>query len=1178
MRKKALKLLVAITALTLVFSVGCKKKGVESGGVENIETTITLAQDKLDLKVGDSSYIVPTFDAQEGVNVVYRSTDESVVSVTEYGEVSALKEGTAEIIVTYGELQTKCSVTVSLGGELPQIVVNGIDENSVQMIAVGDSLSVNPYVSFNSKNYDDATVEYTIADTDVVEFANGSFIAKKIGETSVTIRATWRGVNNATLERKFTVKVIENVELSVNGGLNSVFNLYTVGQLGNLTYDAELPFVITANQLINGSVVALTPTVNVVEGEELITIENGKIRSNGIAGVAEVEISCMSSGNEKFEATVTVNVLRSVGVYAEKVLFSAADGELPISDIFGQDELLTSAECEGESLIISEDKKCVLGLTTLSTGATEKTITVYGQNVGYQISLEAYTKVIDEAKDLEYFILNNENTDTITARFNGYYILAKDIDASGYVRGTSGFVSASNTVSSYSAVGLTGTFDGRGHVISNLTLGEVGSDFEKFDANKRKDYTYSLFGVIGGGTVKNLALDGINFAAPASVTKGSQAALATSIRGGTIENVYVRVTGLNYSDVKWRPSVGLAHHIDETSVLKNCIVEVEDDGTVQAVKDKSGDQLGASYGSLVGRGLPEESVLEKNWKNVYVISTDALSVSYKSVSGVYVPTVTDAANANPNADNTVNTIKRYQNISEFLYADNDYSAFDTRFWTVNEGFAPVWKGLEGSRYARVTVNGEPMKELTLNAAQASGEYVIGVEVLGEATTGYTMTAVGSGLVITRNTFRVAHAGVTEFKILFEGTELTLTVNVTTQTTTYAQTVEFSAMHGKLPLADIFGTDNVELVSAFQGETALTISQDKKCVLGVQTLGADGKIAKDRAVQTQITVYTASQGVVINLNAYAGIITSAEDLAVFCLDNTNYAYIDSASANDALPQKLVNGYYVLGNDIDASKTTWTMPTQGFISSTYNPLMDSKGFQGTFDGCGYTISNLTFGGILTSRNDYTGTKWKNNSYSLFGIIGKNAVVKNFALTNVQYKARFNGSAETMATCSGLAYYISSGATVENVYVSVKGVIDGGNATNATFAAFAYAVSAAAKLNNIVVDNGNVNETTLGYKKYGSFVGRKHSNDNNTLISTDNWKNIYVITKDKPLYTGSTTSNSVLYAANEGQTGVDVVAGLYKYATASDWADATHDYSSFTNEYWSLTTGVPTFKAKN
>jgi hypothetical protein len=195
-------------------------------------------------------------------------------------------------------------------------------------------------------------------------------------------------------------------------------------------------------------------------------------------------------------------------------------------------------------------------------------------------------------------------------------------------------------------------------------------------------------------------------------------------------------------------------------------------------------------------------------------------------------------------------------------------------------------------------------------------------------------------------------------------------------------------------------------------------------------------------------------------------------------------------------------------------------------------------------------------------------------LFGILGKNAVVKNFALTNVKYVLTFNGKAETKATCAGIASYICSGATVENVYVSVDGVTAGGSANYCNVEGFAYAISATAKLNNIVVDSQNVNDDTAAYASYGSFVGRKHSNDNATSISTDNWKNIYVISSQR-LYALANSANNTLYASNDGQMGEDVVEGLYRYETVSAWKQATHNYASFENGCWKIDGGIPVWK---
>ena len=82
----------------------------------------------------------------------------------------------------------------------------------------------------------------------------------------------------------------------------------------------------------------------------------------------------------------------------------------------------------------------------------------------------------------------------------------------------------------------------------------------------------------------------------------------------------------------------------------------------------------------------------------------------------------------------------------------------------------------------------------------------------------------------------------------------------------------------------------------------------------------------------------------------------------------------------------------------------------------------GFRGTFDGRGYTVSNL---------NGFTPAK---TTYGIFGVIGADAVIKNVAFVNVTISG--NNSGLLAMRCHG---------TIENVYV--QGVrTNGGNFSGA------------------------------------------------------------------------------------------------------------------------------------
>ncbi len=1161
MKKKHVKFLcVAVLAcLTLGAFAGCKGCGKENGKssspqVETVLPTITLDRTQMTLKVGDVSYLVANYAAQDGVSVSYRSSDDTVASVNEHGEVTANKEGTAEITVTYGEATATCVVSVSLGGELPCVETGSVSEGSVQRITLNDTLEIAPSVRFNGREYDDGKFSYTLGDESVGAVENGVFTPKKKGVTTVTLKGEWRGVQGITLERTFTVEVLADVEISVNGGKNSTFELYTRAEMGDREYVTELPFVLNATEYVGTETIALVSNWEIVSGNELISIENEKIKSLGKSGTAKVFVTCEDTDGKEYQTEIAVNVHQSVGAYAGVVEFSAADGELPLADIFGGDVALVRAEHENDALSISEDKKRVLGLKTLSTGVTETTVTVYDEEVGYEIALNAYTKIVDEAVDFEYFRLNNADVRALGKTFDGYYILANDIDASGYVLGANGFV-GTGINNEYKAYGLTGTFDGNGHTVSNLTFGKVAEDFEKFDAEARKSYTYSLFGVIGnGGVVKNVGFDNVTFDVPAEVTKGGQSVLATWIMGGTVENVYIRLNGLQYHDVSWRGTAAIAYSVDNATKLTNCILDVGQDGSVAAAIAKLNGEanLGIAYGSLVADRIPDDETLAKNWKNVYVISDTPLSC--------YKTEYRDAANiAAETAARKITAVKRYESVADFVSATgNDYSAFAGGGWNVN-GNVPVWNGIDLQSYAVLGLGGKNGTEFLFDASDGLGPYELTVQVAGMGVSELTFTSDNACVSVQGATLTLNHVGTAnitaEYK--FEGKTYSLDckVNVIVPVEEYTQTITFSAMHGELPLAQIFGDENTQLVLAYQGDKALTIGADKKTVLGVQTTSRTG------AEALQLTVYSAMKGYKLHLNAYAGILKEAKDLAVFNLGNFDPTY-----SNNNVPtvEKKVDGYYVLGGDIDAAG--YTLSTQGFISVTHITQYDSTGFVGTFDGQGYTISNLTFGNADTDSviANADSTEVKGYTYSIFGIIGKGATVKNFAVTGVNFSLP---SKATKAVSTTLATWII-GATVENVYVQVQSLPSSLYRMTAPIAYGIYTHGTAAtsdpvRLKNVLVDATAISADNFveGAPHYGSLMARQPALDTNYDLAS--WSNVYVLASFAVSHTAD--ASNIASATNQ-------YTNVKRYVSVAEMKAAQNDYSSFATSYWTTTSGIP------
>ncbi len=121
----------------------------------------------------------------------------------------------------------------------------------------------------------------------------------------------------------------------------------------------------------------------------------------------------------------------------------------------------------------------------------------------------------------------------------------------------------------------------------------------------------------------------------------------------------------------------------------------------------------------------------------------------------------------------------------------------------------------------------------------------------------------------------------------------------------------------------------------------------------------------------------------------------------------------------------NRNYVLGADIDASETKNWNGKQGFKSLFITDfLTDEISFQGTFDGLGHVISGLTI------------NKPGIGVQSLFSVVGKNGVVQNLGMKNVNYLTNNTG---------GITF--RNFGTIRNSFVEGGAIISGDRFTNAS-----------------------------------------------------------------------------------------------------------------------------------
>ena len=280
---------------------------------------------------------------------------------------------------------------------------------------------------------------------------------------------------------------------------------------------------------------------------------------------------------------------------------------------------------------------------------------------------------------------------------------------------------------------------------------------------------------------------------------------------------------------------------------------------------------------------------------------------------------------------------------------------------------------------------------------------------------------------------------------------------------------------------------------------------------------------------------------------------------------------------------LNGKYELGNNIDAGVTKTDTAKWG--TAGFNPIGDNTNqFNGTFDGLGFTISNLY---INRTSQDNVG---------LFGYINSGSTIKNIGLNNVDITGKYY-----VGGLAGRNY-----STITNSYasgtVSGKGSV-GGLAGNTRTISNSYASGTVSGEDSVgglagvnekegTISNsyatGNVNGTGTGTGNYvGGLVGNNFGGISNSYATgnvngTGNYVGGLLGVNEKE----GTISNS--YASGT-VSGRDSVGGLVGYNTrtiSNSFYDKTknpnynnglgigkttaelEDINTFKNAGWSIT----------
>ncbi len=532
------KILLILTTLIFALSIAFFGASCSNKVIEN-KVVLSLNKTQINLVIGSSEQLIPTYKNGGNEVVTYASSDDNIATVNRGGVVTANNVGQATITASYAGETATCTVTVTLGEFVPVLEMTAINNNQVTVSMI-DEVNLAGTVSFNGKTFDDCVLSYQLSDDTFGEIADGKFTPSKTGEVTISVSATWRGVTGVTVDTlnlNIAVKIIDSVQFFVNGEMLDKVELYSLSSWGGVAFANSMPFELVA--MINGNECVSTATIT--SGEQLVTLNNSVLTANK-AGEGTIELTC-NNGEKDFTSTLPFEVIRPLVEYSKPITnFSFIEDQFDVEEIFGLGATITDAYQDGVEKQV--EGNAVIGLTSNNFEKTVSEIALYTENAGYILTVEGYTRVIDTAEELKEFLANAGPTKTVS----GYTIITKDLT-----------VSMQGVVGYNERFFVDGVFDGNGKTIRiSMTDG----------------WSFGMFGQMTSATVKNANIIITESAGKYDNSSSNKnAILAHTCKTSTFENLFVEIKGTVNNSVN---TLYLVRENQAEATFKNVVVNVDD--------------------------------------------------------------------------------------------------------------------------------------------------------------------------------------------------------------------------------------------------------------------------------------------------------------------------------------------------------------------------------------------------------------------------------------------------------------------------------------------------------------------------------------------------------------------------------------------------------------------------
>ena len=883
------------------------------------------------------------------------------------------------------------------------------------------------------------------------------------------------------------------------------------------------------------------------------------------AGSAYVMVSYELDGETYTSRIVKINVVKPVVKYNGAIEIDLkGESTFDISSIKSKldiSEPLTGVQIAGETPV-----NCTVSGTNV-TGlvgrekcdlifATE-TYEVQAQATIYTLKISSYADLANMSKTINANKVSNGNGGYVS---DGYYVLTSDIEpANGAEQNDFEpwfFITLTDANS-----GFKGTFDGQGYTIKGIRV------YSQRDGNNNRFnepglYARGLFSnLVEGGVIKNVTVT-------AGTIDATNAIFGYNSKG-TLENVRVHIDNAIYNGEQ----APLFDHVILGGSIKNVFVTFGDgitfagntNGLISS-KIEPGVTIRGLYvvGSYVSAQNTNPMVTWTKSKTTF----DARYIGAMTEDGVkygaYFASAQDFADG-------IETIEGEKQAANTDYKEQIALLYDSTVWNLNGTYPELVKGVSSSDKPLVSVQWQKaVSEINICTSDTFGAdtqknmpAIVYVNGIINSSAKYSIIEVDadgnpvatSGFVrITNDDIEALATGTTYIMAIYEDGGETyasrvIKVNVTRPASKYNGTIEIDLNGAKtIDVTSVLSTLSItEQLTGVQikGDTLIdcTVSGNnvtglvgsEKCTLIFKTAGYD--------LEVEAKIYTLKIDSVADLNQMGTILNANK------VSNGNGGYV-------------VGGYFVLTDDIVTTTSTDVTPGLYIANNDFN-----SGFNGTFDGQGYSIATINVYSRRTGSGDNAGLY----AWGMFSNLLSGGVIKNVSIT------AGTGNDGTKAL-----FGVCSKGTLENVRIHIEKATYNGEqaplfdnallsgALKNVFVTFGGAVTFAGNSNGLISSKIEPGVTIEGLYVVGSYTSTSNTN---AMVTWTKNKSTY-----DARYIAAMTKNGVKYGAYFDSVidfidGIETIEGVKQTATDVYEKQIAQLYDS---EIWDLTSGLPTLKS--